>query len=286
MFHFGDVQEKALISLAVCYGQGSKDFLRLEAQKLREIIDDAKQRGLEFAKWIGKAREKTGIQPISFLTPEAIESVDAYLKVLEKKKGKLPKYIWCNSKPNKPISNEGLNKKLRRLVTKANINIGNKRVRFHCIRKFTFSRLRRIDKDMAKVICAKSVSASDMTYEELEDQAEKVFRLAYRNLALNGDISGKTKQKQQEQIDRLENAVITLNRDLQGYKTTAETLTQKLEDTEDELKQVEERLAERDLEIAQLEAKLEKANRATNKRFGLIETALKKRGILEDKTES
>jgi hypothetical protein len=35
MYHFGDVEEKALISLAVSYGQGSKDFLKLEAQKLK-----------------------------------------------------------------------------------------------------------------------------------------------------------------------------------------------------------------------------------------------------------
>ena len=172
MFYYGDTQEKVLLSLAVCYGQGSKDFLSIEAKKLRDVIDGAKGKDLDFAKWIGKPREKTGIQPISFLTPEAIESVNEYLILLEKKKGKLPKYIWCNSKPNKPISNEGLNKKLRRLVTKANINTGKKKVRFHCIRKFTFSRLRRIDKDMAKIICAKSVSASDMTSEEIEDQAE------------------------------------------------------------------------------------------------------------------
>jgi hypothetical protein len=92
-----------MISLAVCYGQGAKDFLRIEAQKLRDVIDDAKRRNLEFAKLIGKPRSKTGIQPISFLTPEAIESVDAYLTLLEKQKGKIPKYIWCNSKPNKPI---------------------------------------------------------------------------------------------------------------------------------------------------------------------------------------
>jgi integrase len=176
MFHYGDTEEKALLSLAVCYGQGSKDFLKIEAQKLRDVITDAKQKGLNFAKWVGNPREKTGIQPISFLTPEAIESVNEYLNLLEKKKGKLPKYIWCNSKPNKPITNEGLNKKLRRLVTKANIKTGNKRVRFHCIRKFIFSRLRRIDKDITKIICAKSVSASDMTYEEIEEQAERVFK--------------------------------------------------------------------------------------------------------------
>jgi chromosome segregation ATPase len=238
-----------------------------------------------FAMWIGEARQKSGVSPVSFLTPEAIESVDAYLQLLKNKHGKLPKFIWCSSKLTKHISNEGLNKKLRRLVTKTNIKTGKKNVHFHCIRKFTLSRLRRIDKDMAKIICGKSVSVSDMTYEEIEDQAEKVFRLAYKNLALNGDLTGKNKQKQQEQIDKLENAVITLNRDLQGYKTTAETLTQKLEETEDELQQVLERLQERNLEVARLEEKLEKTKQSTNKRLSMIESVLKKKGILEDEKE-
>ena len=237
MFHYGDTEEKALISLAVCYGQGSKDFLSISAQKLRDVIDGAKGKDLDFPKWIGKPREKTGIQPISFLTPEATETVNEYLILLEKKKGKLPKYIWCNSKPNKPISNEGLNKKLRRLVTKANIKTGNKKVRFHCIRKFTFSRLRRIDKDMAKIICAKSVSASDMTYEEIEEQAERVFKSAYPNIALNGNLLGKTKQKQEERINKLDDAVFNISKELQNSKTVSEVLTKKTVELEKKLRE-------------------------------------------------
>ena len=54
---------------------------------------------------------------------------------------------------------------------------------------------------MAKIICAKSVSASDMTYEEIEDQAEKVFKSAYPNIALNGNLLGRSKQKQEERIN-------------------------------------------------------------------------------------
>ena len=278
MFYYGDTEEKALISLAVSYGQGSKDFLRLEAKKLRHVIDEAKEETLDFARWIGKAREKTGIQPISFLTPEAIESVDEYLKLLEKKHGKLPKYLWCNSKPNKHISNEGLNKKLRRLVSKANIKTHGKRVHFHLIRKFTFSRLRRIDKDMAKIICAKSVSISDMTYEEIEEQAEKVFRLAYKNISLNGDVTGETKRKQTEKIKELENAIVTLTKELKGYKTTVETLTKEMEDREILFRQ---EILEYQGEIAELRRQLKEANEKASRRFTRIEDALIQKGILE-----
>jgi hypothetical protein len=237
MYHFGDVEEKALISLAVSYGQGSKDFLNLKSQKLRDVIDETREKNKDFAMWISEGRQKSGITPVSFLTPEAIESVDAYLQLLEKKQGKLPKFIWCSSKREKHISNEGLNKKLRRLVTKANIKTGKKNVHFHCIRKFTFSRLRRIDKDMAKVICGKSVSVSDMTYEEIEDQAEKVFRLAYKNLALNGNLSGKNMQKQQEQIDNMKQAIQQIERENSTFKTRIDLLQ---ETTNNQQKKVEE----------------------------------------------
>ena len=246
MFYYGDTEEKALISLAISYGQGSKDFLNLECQKLRDVIGEAREKGLDFAKWIGEAREKTGIQPVSFLTPEAIESVNEYLTLLEKKHGKLPRYIWCNSKPNRHISNEGLNKKLRRLVSKANIKTANKRVIFHTIRKFTFSRLRRIDKDMAKIVCGKSVSVSDMTYEEVEEQAEKVFRLAYKNISLNGDVTGKVKQRQAKKIEELENAVTTLSKEMRVYKTTSDTLTKKLTEQEQKSQELTDYLAELD----------------------------------------
>jgi hypothetical protein len=110
MFHFGDTEEKALISLAVSYGQGSKDFLKLEAQKLRDVINEARDKNRDFAMWISEGRQKSGISPASFLTPEAIESVDAYLQLLENRRAraenrreKLPKFIWCSSKPNKHI---------------------------------------------------------------------------------------------------------------------------------------------------------------------------------------
>lgn len=238
MFYYGGTEENALLSLAVCYGQGSKEFLNLEAQKLRDSIDEAREENKVFIMWIGEARAKTSIQPRSFLTPEAIESVDEYLKLLEKKHGELPKYLWCNSKLDKHITNEGLNKKLKRIVAKANIKTYKRKVKFHCIRKFTFSRLRRIDESIAKIICAKKVSASDMTYEEIDEQCEKVFRLAYKDISLNGDITGEVKRKQSQKIEALKNAITQQETEIHGLKTRLETVTEqmdKLQTTVDKL---------------------------------------------------
>ena len=244
MFYYGDTVEKALLSLAVCYGQGSKDFLALECQPFKQIIAEARDKNLEFMMWIGEARAKTSIQPRSFLTPECIESLEEYLRLLEKKHGKLPKYLWCNSKLDRHITNEGLNKKLKRLVEKTNLKTYGKRVKFHCIRKFTFSRLRRIDHQIAKIIVAKKVSASDMTYEEINEQCEKVFRLAYKDISLNGDVTGKVKQRQSKKIEELENAITTISKELHAYKTTTETLSKKLEEQEKKAKAYRDKMLE------------------------------------------
>ena len=224
MFYYGDTEEKALLSLAVSYGQGSKEFLALECQTLRNVIEEARDKNQDFPMWIGRARAKTSIQPRSCLTPEAIESVYEYLELLKKKFGKLPKYLWCNTKPDKHITNQGLNKKLKRLVAKTNIKTYNRRVKFHCIRKFTFSRLRRIDKDMAKIICAKKVSASDMTYEEINEQCEKVFRIAYKDISLNSDPVGATRKKQTERIQALEQEKEELRKKLEAQNLLLQML--------------------------------------------------------------
>lgn len=238
MFYFGDVEEKALVSLAVSYAQSSKDFLDVECEQLRNTISEAKDKGLQFAMWLS-TRSKTSIQIHSFLTPEAIESVDAYLQLLAKKHNGLPKFIWCNSHSDKHITNEGLNKKLKRLVEKANIKTYNKQVKFHCIRKFTFSRLRRIDSDIAKIIVGKKASSSDMTYEEVTERCGKVFQLAYKDICLNGDASGKVKQKQAEQIKQLQQALIKQQQDIQSQKTIIETLTDKVSNQDATLTKIE-----------------------------------------------
>jgi hypothetical protein len=68
---------------------------------------------------------------------------------------RLPKYLWSNEKVNEYIKNEGLNKKLKRILEKANIETYGKQVKFHEIRKFLYSILQAKNRDMAKVITAK-----------------------------------------------------------------------------------------------------------------------------------
>lgn len=205
IFYYADTEGKTLISVAVALGYSAIDFLELEAQQMKNLVTEAKDKNLDFIMFIGKSRAKTSVQPRSFLTLEAIDSLTDYLELLEKKHGRLPKYLWASNGGTAHLTNQGLNKKLRALVERANVKTYGKQVRFHGLRKFLYSRLQAKNRDMAKVITAKKVSASDITYiPDLDAECERIFRETYKDISLNGDITGKTREKQTEIIEKLE----------------------------------------------------------------------------------
>jgi len=213
VFYYSDLENQTLLSLAVSLSYSSIDFLELESEKLRQLVKEAKDKGLDFIQFIGKTRAKTAIQPRSQLTPEAIHCLSDYLPVLEKKFNGLPKYLWSNDKGNGHITNEGLNKKLKRILAKANIETYGKQVKFHEIRKFMYSILQAKNRDIAKVITAKKVSASDLTYiPNLDAECLRIFKEAHKEFALNGNITGKTRKEQEDRIRQVEKE----NADLQA----------------------------------------------------------------------
>lgn len=208
IFYYADLEGQTLLSLAIALGYSSIDFLTLEAEKLKNLVNEATDKKLDFIQFIGKSRAKTSIQPRSHLTPETLQCLKDYLPLLEKKYGTLPKYLWASNHREAHLTNQGLNKKLRTLVENANVKTFGKKVRFHLLRKFLYSRLQVENRDIAKVICAKKVSASDITYiPELNKECLRVFREVYKNISLNGDITGKTKTKQAEEIEALKTEV-------------------------------------------------------------------------------
>jgi hypothetical protein len=135
----------------------------------------------------------------------------------------LPKYLWSNDKGTSHITNEGLNKKLKGILKEANIQIYGKQVKFHEIRKLMYSILQAKNRDIAKVITGKKVSASDLTYiPNLDVECLRIFKESYKEFALNSDVTGKTKKEQAEKIAQLENALIDSQNRLTNVETTNE----------------------------------------------------------------
>lgn len=235
-YYYGSPFEKTWLSCAVAFGYASQDFLEIETEKIANLVKEAKDKHLDFIGFIGRTRVKTSVQPRSFCTPECISNLSDYLESLKKKhNGALPKYLWNGA------TNDNLNDWLKALLKKSEIETYGKQVKFHCIgRKFLYDILSKKDETIAKVITGKKTNASDLTYKtSLDAECERIFRECYKDFALNGDVSGKVKREQAEQIEGLENLVVELTKENKNLKTQIEVLTQKLEGLG---KMIEERL--------------------------------------------
>jgi hypothetical protein len=242
-FYYSDLENQTLLSLAVALGYSSIDFLEFECEKLRLLVKEAKDKGLDFIQFIGKSRAKTSIQPRSHLTPEAIHCLSDYLPILEKKFNGLPKYLWSNEKDTGHITNEGLNKKLKRILKNANIDTYGKQVKFHEIRKFMYSILQAKNRDIAKVITAKKVSASDLTYlPNLDAECLRIFKESYKMFALNGDVTGKAKKEQTEQIMNLKTALSQVESENSAFKTRIDMLQKEVKEIKDSVSEKSEKL--------------------------------------------
>jgi len=231
MYFYADAFEKAWLSCAVSLGYSSADFLAVETEKTANLMKEAKEKHLDFIGFIGKSRARTSIQPRSYLTPEAISSLEEYFRILEKQNdGRFPKYLWGNA------TNDNLNDWLKALLRKANIETYSKQVRFHGLRKFLYDVLARMDETVACVITAKKVDVSKITYRtSLDSECERVYRESYRLFALNGDVSGKTKQEQTERIAQLQATLLAVEKENHVLKTRVEMLQKNFGMTEDAL---------------------------------------------------
>jgi site-specific recombinase XerD len=183
MFHYADVRGKAVLSTAVALGWSAEDFLELKRKETEALVNKAiadKQQFIGF----DHVRGKTGAPSRSHLTPEAVESLRAYLDITPKD----AEFLWANGSATSHITNDTLNNILKDLVAKAGIaTIGT--VRFHLIRKFTMSTLSSAgigDWDV-KFMVGKEVPPDVATYlTNRKQNLMEEFQTAYPKLSLTG----------------------------------------------------------------------------------------------------
>jgi integrase len=232
-YYYGSPFEKTWLSCAVALGYASKDFLLVDTEKIRQLVRESRDKNLDFIRFIGKTRQKTSIQPRSFLTPEAIENLEEYLRVLEKvHSGQLPKYLWDRA------TNDNLNDWLKALLRKANVETYGKQVRFHGLRKFLCDTLAKMNETVACVVTGQKTNAppSKITYRAtINSECERVYRESHKFFALNGDVTGKTKQEQTEKIAQLQATVVSLEKENHVLKTRVDVLQNGLGMTKDAL---------------------------------------------------
>jgi hypothetical protein len=199
MFYFGDVKSKAILSTAVSLGWSSIDFLSLEVNFIKPYIEKAMAEKLDFVQFI-YTRQKTDETAICHLMPEAIESLDAYLKMVPED----AKYLWYSpSNHNEPLTNKALNDILKGMVKQAStMTTGD--VKFNLLRKFTFSTLQRfgMTESESRVCVGKTVSPDILTYLiNLKDTLLEKYKKVYYGLSLTKSNGNGRVDSLQESLD-------------------------------------------------------------------------------------
>ncbi|MFC1487871.1 hypothetical protein ACFLRN_09335 [Thermoproteota archaeon] len=175
---------------------------------------------------------KEGVTAKPFLGFDGREAAKQWLTVLKSEKRYDP------DKPMIEISEKELSQILKRLARRAGVNTGNEKIRFHQLRVFLITRLAQImETNRWKQIVGKEVPESAYVKPlQLRENYKKVLPLI--------TVDTRVGMPQKEELEKLENAVLTLNKDLHGYRTTTEILTKKVEKLEGEIDTLKGKLAD------------------------------------------
>jgi integrase len=151
MVEVADLTEKYVIVAGKSFGLRAGDFLRLSRGDLEPYIE--REPPISIGE---KETEKKGVMAYSFIDSDAKPVIKAMLGYMSTK---------GHINPTDKMLSFGdeiqLTRVLRRVAVKAGIKFGNKRIRFHCLRKFLIDRLSsHMSESKWKQIVGKTLSES------------------------------------------------------------------------------------------------------------------------------
>jgi integrase len=211
MFGVSNLKERTILSMAVDTGLRISDFISIKKADLPSLDEETP---LAF----DLLTQKEKITAHCFLSQESVELLKRYLPTMLKRDNV---YLFA-SNSRSHISDEAINKMLKRLAKKAQIRRNEKKLTFHCFRKLFLSSS--IDSGIGltagKLLCGKAVPKSDGTYLTTVKLREQFIQLK-RFLSLNEQPKIET-----EQIESLKKAIIKLQEDFSLQRTIAETVSE------------------------------------------------------------
>jgi integrase len=220
MFEVGDLRERVILSLATDLGLRISDFIKIKKGELPPLDQEPPV-------MFDVMTEKEEVVAHGFLSNETSDLLRLYLPTL--KKDNL--YLFP-SNGMRHISDEWLNRLLQNLVDKAQIRLNGKSLTFHCFRKMFLSTA--IDSGIGltagKKLCGKAIPKSDDTYLTTVRLGEKFIQLK-KFLTIKQTVQPET----HEIVEQLRTAVTKLQKDVNAYKTIAETITEKNQDFEEQI---------------------------------------------------
>jgi hypothetical protein len=177
--------------------------------------------------------DKEDVVAHSFLSQESVDLLKIYLPALGKKHGN--PYLFP-SNGDSHISDEWMNRLLKRLAEKAKIDLNGKDLTFHCFRKMFLSASvdSGIGMTAGKMLCGKAIAQSDDTYLTTVKLREK-FILLKKFLAINE----KPNRIETEKLEILESAVCKLQEELTQQKQITESISKENVKTKEGLRKLQ-----------------------------------------------
>ena len=197
MWLVADTEGKARLSTAVSLGWGVGDFVKLKTERVRKYLEDVDGDGYVSFDY---GRQKTKARVRGILNPGAVADLKNYLERVPVDQ----EFLWSVK------TKTGLNYWFKRLYEEARLK-DNGTIRFHLIRKYTFSvAVHNIGPYAAKLLVGKNIKLEDATYlQGLEDRLlERYKKLAYPFLKLSGV---ETIREDSDRVKQLENVIRAMN---------------------------------------------------------------------------
>jgi len=211
MFDIADIRERVILSMATDLGLRVGDFIAIKK-------DDIPQLNQETPIPFDTMTDKEEVVAYGFLSQETIDILKVYIPTLTKKGN--PYLFPSNGKSH--ISDEWLNKLLKRLAKKAKIQMNKKSLTFHCFRKMLLSTS--IDSGIGltagKKLVGKAIPQSDDTYLTTVNLKKK-----FTQLKKFQTINQKPKVET-ETIETLQKAVSKLQEDLTLQQTITSAISE------------------------------------------------------------
>jgi integrase len=230
----GDLREKYILLLGKSFGLRVSDFTKLTYEKFKSIDLDQ-----EPPIYIGETQtEKEGVNAYPFIDSDALPIVKAYLEYLNPKKDK------PNNEKIITIQNEELSTILQILAKKANINLGGKRLRFHCLRKYLITNISiGTSESKWKQIIGKA--NPEEPYVNTTGLREIYLKAMERTTCINTNGNGKVSKLSEE----LTEAINKINR----HETTIAILADTSKKKDSEIKEMKQTITEHADELKRLD---------------------------------
>jgi len=241
MASVGNIKQKYILVVGKSLGLRASDFLNLKIGLFTSVDLDS-----EPPIFLGKINTiKENVKAFPFLDVDSVKIVKDYLRYLKAKRGKLD-----NKEPMLKCTPNNLNLTLRSLAEKCGLKLGNKQLRFHCLRKFLYDSLTTVTAEShAKQIIGKSIP-------EQAYISPRNLRLIYKKVQPLTCFSKNSQRN--HRIEELENAIIQLTKEKQALQTRLKTLEKLLSQNTDTIKRIINSLATHGISIRQLKPKQDK----------------------------